>query len=458
MASLEQNQNAQTQRGRVSRRSFLKGITVSAAGMALLGVAGCAAPGAAPAAGGEGAAPSEEAVSIRWHHRLGGWEMYPQRIEAYQEATGVTVVEETFPEGSAEYGPKIVSLIAAGTVGDITWTAIGTGSYQFLVQNNGLAAIDDLVEADTSGFTLDEYFPRIVSSLRVENNLYGLPETAHGVQTCLFFNRDLIEEAGADVPTLDWTRDDLLQMAIQMTEGDQKGFLPATGDYSNTRNHTLPYGGELLSEDGTTSLLETEEVKEGLRWVHSLFTEHAAAPSPQQMAGAGLGAEQMFLARQIVSYQSGGWGLSVRNVVEDEFNWDMVLMPNGPAGNRGFHLHIDAEAVTAQSEHKQEAYEFAKYLTDAEAGVGIALQIGLATRPDAFADERVASNPHLVLLGQAASEAAEHLNPANMRKQEMQTTIKAIFDPLWLGDVQPDDAFFAQASATFQEFLDKPVD
>lgn len=451
-ANREQNERSQN----LSRRGFLKGIGASAAGMALLGVAGCAAPAAAP--GGEEAAPSQEDITIRWHHRLGGWEVYAQQMEAFQEATGVTVVEETFPGGSAEYGPKIVSLIAAGTVGDVTWTAIGTGSYQFLVQNNGLAALDDLVEADTSGFTLDEYYPRMIESLRMENQLYGLPELAHGVQTCLFFNRDAIEEAGADMPSNDWTREDLLQMAIQMTTEDRQGFLPATGDYSNIRNQTLPYGGELVSDDGTTSLLEDDEVKEGIRWLHALFTEHAVAPSPQQMAGAGLGAEQMFLARQLVSYQSGGWGLSVQNVVGDEFNWDMVLMPMGPAGNRGFHLHIDAEAVTAQSENKQEAYEFTKYLTNIDAAVGIALEIGLAARPDAYADERVSSNPYLVLLGQAAEQAAEHINPANLRKQEMQTTIKAIFDPLWLGDVEPDDAFFAEASGTFQEFLDKPAE
>lgn len=458
MSSRERNQETNGERTdsrALSRRSFLKGVTVSAAGMALFGVAGCAAPGAAPAAPGE---PSQEAVTLRWHHRLGGWEVYPQRIEAFQEETGVQVVEETFPEGAAEYGPKIVSLIAGGTVGDVTWTAIGTGSYQFLVQNNGLAAMDELIESDTSGFTLDEYYPQVIESLRMENRLYGLPELSHGVQTCLFFNRDLLEEEGVEAPTMDWTREDLLDMAIAMTTPDRHGFQPATGDYSNTRNHTLPHGGELVSEDGTTSLLEDESVKEALRWVNALFTEHQVSATPQQMAGTGQSNEQLFLARQLVSYQSGGWGLNVRNVVEDEFQWDMVLMPTGPAGNRGFHLHIDAEAVTAQSDHKQEAYEFCKYLTDLEAAVGIALEIGLVARPDAYADERVSSDPHLVLLGQAAEEAFEHINPANLRKQEMMTTIGAIFDPLWLGDVEPDDAFFAQASATFQEFLDKPAE
>ncbi|MBV7338199.1 extracellular solute-binding protein [Chloroflexi bacterium TSY] len=324
--------------------------------------------------------------------------------------------------------------------------------------NNGLAPLDELVDADSSGFSLDEYYPRIVESLRMEDKIYGLPELAHSVATSLFFNRDMIEAEGLEAPTNDWTREDLLQMALQMTNEDRFGYLASTGDYSAIRNHTLPYGGELISEDGTTSLLESEEVKQAVQWVYDLFYTHTVAPTPQEIQGTGGGTSQMFLAEKLASYQSGGWGLSIRNVVEDKFNWDMVLMPTGPAGVRGGHLHIDAEAVTSQSEIPDLAYEFCKYLTDKEGGVGVALEIGLAARPDVYEDERITSNPHLLLLGQAADEAAEHINPANLRKQELQTTVRAIFDPLWVGDEEPNDAFFAQASDTLQEFLDKPAE
>jgi ABC-type glycerol-3-phosphate transport system substrate-binding protein len=114
--------------------------------------------------------------------------------------------------------------------------------------------------------------------------------------------------------------------------------------------------------------------------------------------------------------------------------------------------------VTEQSENKQLAYEFCKYLTDKEGAVGVALETGLACRPDVYEDERISDNPYVVLLGQANSEAHEHINPANLRKQEMQTTVRAIFDPLWVGDAEPNDDFFEQASATYQEFLDKSAE
>jgi ABC-type glycerol-3-phosphate transport system substrate-binding protein len=209
----------------------------------------------------------------------------------------------------------------------------------------------------------------------------------------------------------------------------------------------------LINADGTQSLIEDDPVKQAIRWHQALYFEDMVAPTAAEMAG---GLNQMFLAGLLGSYASGGWGLSIGNIVEDAFEWDMVLMPVGPSGHRGGHLHADGEAVLAQSENKELAYEFVKYLTDYEGALGIALEIGLAARPDVYTDPLITSNPHLVLLGKSTEEAAEHRGPANQRKQELQTTVQAVFDPLWTGDEEPDDVWFAEASATVQEFLDKP--
>ena len=108
----------------LSRRDFLKTVALSTFGIAL---AACAAPQVGPqTTQSEGASADQAATEVRWHHRLGGWEIYAQRIAAFEEANpGVKIVVEEFPAGSAEYGPKIVSLVASGLVGDMTWLAIG---------------------------------------------------------------------------------------------------------------------------------------------------------------------------------------------------------------------------------------------------------------------------------------------------------------------------------------------
>jgi multiple sugar transport system substrate-binding protein len=403
-----------------------------------------------------------EKILIRWHHRLGGWDTYAECIRRFEEAhPEAKVNEEEFPSGSAEYGPKIASLVAAGMAGDVTWTAIGSGSFQFLAQAGALAELDPLIEVDSSGFKLDEYYPRTVDGLRFGPAGHGigpvcaLPELAHAVNDCLFFNKTMFEKEGVGLPDDTWTLEDLLTAALALTKDSVFGYRPMTGDYSNIRNLTLAWGGELINEDGTKSLLEDDAVKQAIRWNHDLFFKHQVAPTTAQIES---GYEEMFVAGQIAAYGDGGWGLWIDEAIEGAFEWDMVLLPKGPAGCRGGHLHVDGEAVFAESENKELAYEFAKHLTDLEAGVGIAQEIGLVARPDVYADPRIADDPHIVLLGKSAEEAFAHRGSANFRKQELQTTVSAIFEPLWTGDAQPDDAWFADASAELQEFLDKPIE
>ena len=405
-----------------------------------------------------------DAVIVRMHSRLGDGQrvVYDDRIEALQEDhPHIRVNVEEFPAGSADYGPKIVALVAGGAVGDITWTAIGSGSFQFLAGNRAFAPIDEFVAVDDT-LDMDDFYPRTVSAFRLGPNLeegvgelFGLPTLSHGVQTIMIFNRDLIEDAGLAAPEDDWTREQLMDMAKQMTQGDVFGFLPATGDYSNLRNQTLPFGGEIISDDGTQSQLEDEQVKQGLRWVWNCFFGDQVAPTPAQVVG---GLNQMFLAKRLACYQTGGWGILIKDVVQDEFNWDMAMMPLGPAGNRGGHLHCDSFSMFQQSKNKPEAFELIKYLTDKEAGVGYGTLMGLASRYSVFEDPRITQNEMLVRIGQTTAEAFEHRGSANLRKQELQTTVSALFSPVWTGDQVLDDAYFAEASNELQIFLDKPFD
>ena len=95
----------------------------------------------------------------------------------------------------------------------------------------------------------------------------------------------------------------------------------------------------------------------------------------------------------------------MQDVVKDAFKWDMVLMPKGPAGNRGGHLHADSFAITSTSKNKELAYELCKHLTDKEAGVGFGSMYGLACRFDTFQDERLTKDPLLVKIGKTTEEA-----------------------------------------------------
>lgn len=400
---------------------------------------------------------------LRWHHRLGTeWSMYTAATQVYEEEhPNIRVHEEVVPATDAEYAPKMLTMIVGGVAGDIAWVCNAYGAFQFFAVNNAIVPFDDLIDADGTGFSLDEYFVQAVDMFRLADNvgdgpLYALPELAQALHAFLFFNKDIFASKGVDLPTDEWTRDQMLEAALRLTDDNHYGYYGVVKEFKNQRNHTLPYGVDMFSADGKQSLLEDEAVKDATRWVIDLFAKHRVAPRTQDMEGSD---REMFAAGKLAMIQHPitSWG-AFQGLVKD-FEWDMVVMPKGPVqglGSRGGWFSGDGESILADSELKQEAYEFIKAITSRESQVQLALEIGLAARPDVFEESRTKDQPQLRRSRQMLEEAAPFLSPWNLRQLELNTVTQAIFQPAFAGEIEADDTFFTEASEQLQKFLDKP--
>ena len=114
----------------LSRRTFLTALGATSVGAALAACAP-AQPGAAPAASSGGdaaAAPAGEKVQVRAHmvekQDVSAWIQMglDQDIDGFVASNpDIEVVLETIPGWTAEYIPKILSLAAAGDLGDAVW-------------------------------------------------------------------------------------------------------------------------------------------------------------------------------------------------------------------------------------------------------------------------------------------------------------------------------------------------
>src|SRR5438876_5651603 len=86
-------------------------------------------------------------------------------------------------------------------IGDVAYSAVGSGSFQAFASAGALAPLDDLVKNDK--LDLNQYLPNMVSALRLGDNgigsgpLYGLPLLVHARDTVLFYNKSLLARAGA---------------------------------------------------------------------------------------------------------------------------------------------------------------------------------------------------------------------------------------------------------------------
>ncbi|MEX1020633.1 MAG: extracellular solute-binding protein [Litorilinea sp.] len=447
-----------SQNGQISRRGFLRTAGFAAAGMAL---AACAAPAGAPSApaaetGGE-AAPSQENVEVKFHARIGQQEdaLYDMQMPKFMEENpNITVVKESFP--GAEFSAKLATMQAGGTLGDVVWSALGGATIQFAWANNVVAPIDDLVASQD--VDLSEWYAGCIDAITVEGSLLGLPFKAHPGLAVIYLNATAFEEAGLDLPTADWTVEEQLDLAIELTESDgerttQFGYFPSA-TWKGFVTGTRAWGGELINEDGTVCLLNSEEGVAYTNHLYDLFQTHGVAPGPEQMLGL---ANDMWISGVLSMFQGGTSVAVTEAAIGDSFEW--VALPNaiGPAGVGGSDYEVDAYCVTTTARDPDASFEWVKYLCNQESGVQLGLIGGtVGGRPDVYGAEELLVHPYRVVFKDIMDNAMDSRITANWRQQEAQVAIEQLMQPLWAGEAEPTAAFIDEVTAQLQEIMDRP--
>src|SRR5690606_23390889 len=82
-----------------------------------------------------------------------------------------------------------------------------------------LEPLDSYIEA--SDYNLEDYWPGLLESAMYDDSVYGLPRDI-GLEV-LYYNKDIFDEVGLEYPTEDWTWDDLLAAAEQLTVVESSG-------------------------------------------------------------------------------------------------------------------------------------------------------------------------------------------------------------------------------------------
>ncbi|NLJ69451.1 MAG: ABC transporter substrate-binding protein [Firmicutes bacterium] len=164
---------------------------------------------------------------------------------------------------------KLMTAIASGTGPDVTtmdrfvvagWALRGT-----------LTPLNDLIERD--GFDIGQYMSWAVEEVTLGDKYYGLPHNADS--RAFYWNKDHFAEAGLDPDTPPATWDEFVDYALKLTKRDARGRLLRVGTYSSTSSwhyiHTFGLGGQFLSDDGRTALLNAPETVRGIEMIVDLI-------------------------------------------------------------------------------------------------------------------------------------------------------------------------------------------
>ena len=176
---------------KLSRRDMLKGTAAGAVGLIA---------GLAPAA-----VPAQDVITLRFQQNEA---RFTPVFENFNEIVPGTEVEFLNITGidHEEVASKILNMLAAGQPLDAGYAA---PEATVLYAGQGVAASLTERVLDAQEELADYYAdmaPICPETMLREGNIYQLPDSCNAPN--MFFNMNLLEQAGLDRPPADWTKDD----------------------------------------------------------------------------------------------------------------------------------------------------------------------------------------------------------------------------------------------------------
>lgn len=197
------------------------------------------------------------------------------------KVTGVNIVW-------ADYVPKLTAAAAAGTMPDIMYCQYAWA--QKFIQDKAVRSLQPFLEKDKKFWGKEDFNPESLKSYTWKDELYFIPYD-EGPTNMIYYNIRLFDEAKVPYPhsNKDWTLDDLLLYAQQLTrgEGDKKiwGMTNIPGMGGNLNEDYLSYWGARFWNEPceTESFIHEEPAVQCLQFWADFRLKHKIAPTPAEM-------------------------------------------------------------------------------------------------------------------------------------------------------------------------------
>ncbi|MEO7909299.1 MAG: sugar ABC transporter substrate-binding protein [Roseiflexaceae bacterium] len=363
------------------------------------------------------------------------------QIAAYtNEHPNVQVTAKPLP--AADYAHQLLSSVETNA----TDLFVSTDNLVPALINRNAALDLQVLLANQSAFKPSDFEPAALAAWQRGAALYGLP--ADAVPQVMFYNQDLFTAAGVAAPTPGWTWDDWLAKAKQLTvrSNDSDTISQYGTALSTWAGMVWGNGGELLSADGTHSLLDSPEASAGVQFAADMVNLHRVAPAPKDAGGPD--PVELFQSQK-VAMLPGASSLSSRLLAAKlPFTWAIAPLPIGKVAVSP--ISVSGLAISARSTNAQAALDFATWIVG-PAGSALKLNstpfIAPALR-SAVAQERQISGEEAIL------QALQ--NGRTQPQLETWPEIKALVDqalmPVWQGQ-QSAQAAYRQVAPNINALL-----
>lgn len=368
---------------RLSRRDFLKYSSLTLAGGML---AACAPPATAPnqgaaETGGEtSGGEQQEVVTVTYLIRsdIGAkmQEWNDLAVKEFQELHP-NIKVETIGVPWGDYNAKLLAMYAAGTPPEIS--ANYAAGFPTFYANDAIQPLDPFIQE--AGVDISVIEQQALDAVTREGKLWALP-LAH-MPTIVFYNADLFEEAGVDLPPTDWddtswTTDEMLLRARAIakdTDDPTKAIYGMVFGSGQLGVFSWLWGVDPFNDKGGPEFTEayktgivtevhydSPKFAEFIQWVHDLTYVEKVTPRPSDIDAIRQTVGWPMMSGRIAMYINGAWAFTNFQDVKPSWKWGAAAMPYGPAGVDTTPLFNDSWMLGAGAKEPEAGFQLLKYL------------------------------------------------------------------------------------------------
>jgi ABC-type glycerol-3-phosphate transport system substrate-binding protein len=265
---------------------------------------------------------------------------------------------------------QIERLVDQGNPPDLIFNSV---PYMAQLADKGLLLdMKEMVTADTQ-FKLNDLQEQTLATnyFKGRSGLYVLPIVADNIQ--LYYNKALLQKAGIAMPAAEWSWSDLIDTCKQL-QTSLPGVTCLTLWGANESDYWYSwvrgYGGDVLSADGQTSTLGSDESLEGLQRYAELWSKHKVV-TPLQFPSY----LDCFISQHCAMMLNSADAIPKLNAkVGDTFAWATQLIPKHPKGrfSSGWSLGF---AIGKTAKHPAAAWSVIRMLLS-QSAQGVLLSSG----------------------------------------------------------------------------------
>ena len=286
-----------------------------------------------------------------------------QAAIALYEADNPEMLVQLEAVANRDYDARLQTMLSVDAAPDVIQLA--DESIPEFVAQGDLIALDSYFPSD---FDTSVYLPNLLEPGQVDGDQYLLPKSYSTL--AIYYNKSLFDEVGVPYPEDGWTWDDLLDVALDLTQdldGDNApdiwGIqLPATWT-TGFEYWVAAAGGQLVSDNGKefVGYMDSEAVINAVTFYADLYNKYRVSPPPTDLEAA-YGGNTEFAdgkAAMLIFDRS----IEPELLANRNLDLGVVGLPQGET--RANILFWEGYGVTSTSAHPRTAANFLTFYTGA---------------------------------------------------------------------------------------------